>query len=95
MPTVVSAVELNRHSGDLLARIRFNGDQFVIERRGEPIAALISYKVYQALLPILEKMQDLLDAQAAHEDWLAGKGQSFEEFLAELEADEAAGVLSS
>ena len=37
----VSATELVRKLGDVLGRIRFRGDSFLIERNGEAVARLI------------------------------------------------------
>jgi antitoxin (DNA-binding transcriptional repressor) of toxin-antitoxin stability system len=37
----ISATELARRVGDILGRIRYRGDSFVIERNGEPIAKLV------------------------------------------------------
>lgn len=38
----VSAMDLRRGIGALLARVRYAGESFVIEKNGEPVAALIS-----------------------------------------------------
>lgn len=37
----VSATELARKAGEILGRVRFRGDVFVIERNGEPVARLV------------------------------------------------------
>ena len=37
----VSATELARKLGDVLGRIRYRGDSFVVERNGEPIARVV------------------------------------------------------
>lgn len=36
----ISATELARRLGDVLGRIRYLGDSFVVERNGEPVARL-------------------------------------------------------
>jgi antitoxin (DNA-binding transcriptional repressor) of toxin-antitoxin stability system len=36
----ITATELARHLGDVLGKIRFRGDEFVVERNGEPIARI-------------------------------------------------------
>ena len=41
MKNVISATELARQLGDVLGRIRYRGETFVIERNGKPIARLI------------------------------------------------------
>jgi antitoxin (DNA-binding transcriptional repressor) of toxin-antitoxin stability system len=40
METTISATELARKLGDVLGRIRYRGESFVIERNGEPIARI-------------------------------------------------------
>jgi prevent-host-death family protein len=37
----VSATELARNAGDILARVRYRGDSFVVERNGKPVARLV------------------------------------------------------
>jgi prevent-host-death family protein len=37
----ISATELARTLGDVLARIRYRGESFVVERNGRPIARLL------------------------------------------------------
>ena len=37
----ISATELARSLGDVLARVRYRNDQFVVERNGEPVARLV------------------------------------------------------
>ena len=34
----ISATELARRLGDVLGRVRYRGDSFVVERNGEPVA---------------------------------------------------------
>jgi antitoxin (DNA-binding transcriptional repressor) of toxin-antitoxin stability system len=36
----ISATELARRLGDVLGRIRYRGDSFVVERNGEPVARI-------------------------------------------------------
>ncbi len=36
----ITATELARKLGDVLGRIRYRADRFVIERNGEPVAAI-------------------------------------------------------
>lgn len=37
----ISSTELVRRLGDVLARVRYLGDTFMIERSGEPVARLV------------------------------------------------------
>jgi antitoxin (DNA-binding transcriptional repressor) of toxin-antitoxin stability system len=40
MESTISATDLARKLGDVLGRIRYRGESFVVERNGEPIARL-------------------------------------------------------
>lgn len=40
MESLISATELARKLGDVLGRIRYRGESFVVVRNGEPIATL-------------------------------------------------------
>lgn len=37
----ISATELARKLGDVLGRVRYRGDSFVVERNGDPVARLV------------------------------------------------------
>ncbi|MFQ5899769.1 MAG: type II toxin-antitoxin system Phd/YefM family antitoxin [Candidatus Methylomirabilia bacterium] len=52
----ISATELARKLGDILARVRYRGDSFVVERNGDPVARLV---------PLPEKSTPLLEALGA------------------------------
>ena len=41
METVITATELARSLSDILNRVRYKGETFVIQRKGEPIATLM------------------------------------------------------
>lgn len=41
MEHTISATELARHVGDVLGRVRYRGDSFVVERNGEPVARVL------------------------------------------------------
>jgi prevent-host-death family protein len=37
----ITATELARKLGDVLGRVRYRGDSFIVERNGDPIARLV------------------------------------------------------
>lgn len=37
----ISATELARRLGDVIGRVRYRGDSFVVERNGEPVARIV------------------------------------------------------
>src|SRR3989442_4734635 len=41
MTEMVSAIDVSKRIGDLLNRVAFRHDEFVIERKGKPLAALV------------------------------------------------------
>jgi len=57
MPTVISAIDFHRKAGDLLARIRYRGERFIIRRRGRPVAVLMGIEEYQRLETLAAKQQ--------------------------------------
>ena len=40
MERTISATELAKHLSDVLNRVHYRGEQFVIERNGQPVASL-------------------------------------------------------
>jgi hypothetical protein len=69
----ISSTELVRSIGDILGRLRFRGDSFIVEKNGKPIAILSPYPGHarKTLKDILgawidagerdEELADLLD----------------------------------
>ena len=40
METTITATELSRSLSDILSRVRYKGETFIVERNGEPVATL-------------------------------------------------------
>lgn len=40
MQTTISATELAKNLSDVLNRVRYRGERFIVERNGEPVATL-------------------------------------------------------
>jgi prevent-host-death family protein len=69
----ITATELARRVGDVLGRVRYRGDSFVVERNGEPVARV---------LPVVGTSRaSLAEALAA---WRSA-GEPEPEFAADLE----------
>jgi prevent-host-death family protein len=47
----INASELHQRVGDILAQIRYTGERVIIERRGKPVAAVISIEELEQLGP--------------------------------------------
>ena len=80
----ITASDLQRTSGKILKRVVLGKEHLVIERAGYPVAVILSYPEYQALMR--ER------AQSAHRDLVMAlsheaerQGLSEEQLLAELE----------
>lgn len=58
--------------GDLLDQARYRGDEFIIHRRGRPLAALIPYEEYERLqrqrAESLKVFQEIWEANAGVDD---------------------------
>lgn len=67
---VITASDLQRSSGKVLKRVAVGNEHLVIERAGYPVAVLLSYQEYEAL------MQDR--ALAAHRVLIEALGQEAE-----------------
>jgi prevent-host-death family protein len=67
MITSVSTQDLRTRLNNLLARLQHRGQRFVVEHRGEPVAALLSINEYRELLKRIEDLEDALDLKEAIE----------------------------
>lgn len=68
---VIRASDLQRSSGKVLKRVAVGNEHLIIERAGYPVAVLLSYQEYEAL------MRDR--ALAAHRDLVETLGRAAEE----------------
>ena len=48
-PKIINAMEARRTFGEILEKAYYKGDQFIIERAGKPMAALVPLSHLQAL----------------------------------------------
>ena len=68
MESRISATDLARHVGDVLGKVRFRRDTFVIERNGEPVARL-SPIPWHGDVTLVEGLRAWLEAGPANEDF--------------------------
>lgn len=61
MATKISATDLSRRTSDILNRVHYRGERFVVERNGENIAALepVGVKPGVTLGELIERLKDL------------------------------------
>jgi prevent-host-death family protein len=64
MASKISTAEVRLRIGDLLNRVALRGDEFVIERKGKPMAALVSMERLEQLRRLARKgLLELLEAR--------------------------------
>src|SRR5947208_10917275 len=78
MERIVAAFEARRSFGKMLQDVLAKGDKFVVERHGEPVAAVVPITVYEqwkrersAFFDKLREIQDRIDLTPAEADQLA------------------------
>lgn len=79
MPTSIGATKARRIFGQLLAKARYGNEQFIVEKGGEPMVALVGIEEYKALLERLEDLEDIRDMLERQSE----PRRPFEEYLAE------------
>jgi prevent-host-death family protein len=80
--TCIPAMLLRQRAGDLLARVHYAGERFIIERHGEAVAALVSIDDLHRLEAAeqlssarrTQRREALTQAQAVREALLARRG---------------------
>ena len=65
MTTTVTAMEVRNRLGDLLSRASYAGEQFIIERRGKPVAVLMGMEEYQRYLALKESAGSAVERSPA------------------------------
>jgi len=61
----VDATQARAGLGDILARARYGGWRFVIQQRGDPAVVVMGYEDYQAMIALLEDLEDIRDMLAS------------------------------
>lgn len=77
---LVDTNSVRDHLGEILDEAHHRGNEFVVQRRGKPLAAIIPYSTY-------EQMQRRREAafRVLHEIWEANKDVDPEEVASEVE----------
>lgn len=71
MPTEITATELGRNLSDVLSRVQYQGESFVIQRNGRPIATLQPAGRSTSLHELLRELAELRTGDALFADDLA------------------------
>lgn len=82
--TTITASDLQRASGSVLKRVALGGEHLVIERAGYPVAVILSYPEYEALMRerTLAGHRDLVIALSREAE---RQGLTEEQLMAELD----------
>ena len=66
----ISATELARRLGDVLARVRYRSDSFVVDRNGEPVARIVPLP--EGSVTTLHEALRRVEGRRASPFWLRG-----------------------
>mgnify|MGYP001451346835 CR=1 FL=1 len=82
--TTITASDLQRASGSVLKRVALGGEHLIIERAGYPVAVILSYPEYEALMRerALTGHRELVIAMSREAE---RQGLTEEQLMAELE----------
>lgn len=83
MTHTITAIKARQNMGDMLNRVALKHDEFIIERGGKPLAAVISIEKFAQLREVARRNLGLL----LEKGWAGSKGMSVAD--ADALADEA------
>jgi len=67
--TTVTTLDVRKHLGDILNRVSIRHDEYVIERKGQPLAAMVPVSRLQAMRRAAKAhLLDALDGEARMSD---------------------------
>jgi len=81
----ITTMNLRERIGDILNRVRYTGERFIVERKGEPIAAIIRVEDLERL----ERLELEREIELVHLAKMASQKEgmvSFEDLLNQYEA---------
>ena len=77
----INATAIRRIFGQIMARAKYGGEEFVVERDGEPYVAILGVDRYEALLDQIEDLEDVRDMIEAQQEERVPFGQYLKERL--------------
>jgi len=86
MAEVIASRDMRNRYGTILDRAYHGRERFIVQRRGERMAALIGIREYELLLPYLEDLEDYLDVMDTLEGYTPGEGLSVLDLLDRMRA---------
>ena len=85
----ISAAQAKAHLSDLMAQVAYGGEQYVIERRGKPVAALVSVDDLQRLEQGRATSARPLGALAIVAAWREVDDEDLDAVIAEIYSERA------
>ena len=77
---IIPVSDLRRKTSDVIKAIRDGSEVVYVTQHGRPVAVLVDYEHYEALVAELEDLSDLASLRAAADE----PARPYDEFLAEL-----------
>ena len=85
-PPMVTSIPITKariNLGALVKRVRLNKEYFILEKDGIPVAGLMDIDEFEDYLELQDpKVREHI--RTSNEEYLAGKGRPFEEYLTEV-----------
>ena len=85
----ISAAQAKAHLSELMAQVAYGGEQYVIERRGKPVAALVSVDDLQRLEQGRAPAARPLGALAIVAAWREVDDEDIDAMIAEIYSERA------
>ena len=87
MVTAIPLTKARVNLGALIKRVHLNKEHFVLEKDGIPVAGIMDIDEFEDWLELQEpKVRE--DIRISNQEYLAGKGRPFKEFLSDLHREE-------
>lgn len=80
MAKLIDTQMVRDHLGDIINQAHYRGDEFLVQRRGKPVVAIIPVETYEQLLR--ERNEAF---RVFHEIWEANKDVDHEQLLKDIE----------
>lgn len=87
MVTTIPITKARINLGALVKRVHLNKEYFILEKDGIPIAGVMDIDEFEDYLE-LQDPKARADIRKSYQEYRAGKGRPYEEFLSELREEE-------
>lgn len=87
MVTTIPLTKARTNLGALVKRVHLNKEYFILEKDGIPVAGVMNIDEFEDYLE-LQDPKARADIRKSNQEYLAGKGRPYAEFLAEVRTEE-------